>query len=258
MIKLIDSHAHILSEQFDEDRDILIENSKKKLEAIIEIGCDKASFEPVMALKEAHSGFIFPALGIHPTHYSEYSEEVKNQLEEYAKNGEIVAIGEIGLDLYWYPDTISQQKEILISQLDIAKKYDLPVIIHCRDAFDECFAILETYKPLKGVMHSFAGTAEQANKIINIGLHIGLSGPITFKNGVDQRNVAREIPLEKLLVETDAPYLTPVPFRGKRNEPSYVLYVAEAIALEKKISLESVIVATTLNTQNLFLKGIDV
>lgn len=255
MMKLIDSHAHILSEQFNEDRDLLIEDSRVKLEAIVEIGCDKASFEPVMKLSEEHKGFIFPALGIHPTHYDEYSLEVEQQLEEYAKGGKVVAIGEIGIDLYWYPETIDKQKQILVSQLKIAKKYDLPVIIHCRDAFDECFKILEEYKPLKGVMHSFAGTAKQANKIIEIGLHIGLSGPITFKNGVDQRNVAREIPLEKLLVETDAPYLTPVPFRGKRNEPSYVLYVAEAIALEKKISLDNVIEATTLNTYNLFLKG---
>lgn len=258
MMKPFDSHAHVSSLQFKEDLNEVINDSIDKLSGIIEVGCDIEAIPNVLELASRYENFIFPAIGIHPTNADEYSEEFEKQLINLIKSKKIVALGEIGIDLYWDTIPFELQDIVFRKQLAIAKKYDIPVIIHSRDAFNESYNILKEFAPIKGVMHSFSGDVIEANKIIELGLLIGLSGPITFKNGLLQREVAKNIPLEYIIVETDSPYLTPVPFRGKRNMPSYVTYVAEAIAIEKCLTLNEVIEQTNKNVRRVFLEGKDV
>lgn len=258
MIKPFDSHAHISSLQFKDDINEVINDCIENLTGIIEVGCDLESIPSVLSLAQAHENFIHAAIGIHPTNAYEYSETFEEQLIELIVQQKIVAVGEIGIDLYWDTVPYEVQEKVFRKQLEIAKKYNMPVIIHSRDAFDESYNILKDYAPLTGVMHSFSGDLIQANKIVDLGLLVGLSGPITFKNGTLQREVAKGVGIEHLVIETDSPYLTPIPFRGKRNMPSYVRYVAEAIAIEKGMTLNEVIVATNENVKRVLLGGKDV
>lgn len=164
-----------------------------------------------------------------------------------------MAIGEIGLDYYWYPDNKEEQEVLLRKQLDIAKALNLPIVIHAREALDDTYNVLNDYPGLTGTIHSFSGNGEEALKFIELGFVVGLTGPITFKNGDNQKDVAKKVPLDKLLIETDGPYLTPVPHRGKRNRPEYIYYVAQEIANQKGISVEEVLAATTSNFKRVFL-----
>lgn len=258
MIKPFDSHAHISSLQFKDDINEVIDTCITELSGIIEVGCDLESIPSVLTLAEKHPKFIHAAIGIHPTNANEYDDNFEKQLISLIIEKKIIAVGEIGIDLYWDTIPFELQETVFRKQLEIAKKHDMPVIIHSRDAFEESYNILKDYAPLRGVMHSFAGNLEQASQIVELGLLIGLSGPITFKNGMLQREVAKGINISNLIVETDSPYLTPVPYRGKRNMPSYVRFVAEAIAIEKGLTLEEVIVETNSNVKRVFLGGKDV
>ena len=208
--------------------------------------------EEVMALIKKYDN-VYGMLGIHPSEVKDWNDNIRNKIIEYAKNPKIVAIGEIGLDYYWDKSFNELQKEIFIKQIKLANELNLPISIHDRDAHKDTFDILKEYnKSSKVVMHCFSGSVEFAKECIKEGFYIALGGVVTFKNAIKTKEVAKAIPLEKLLLETDAPYLTPVPFRGKENQPAYIKYVAEEIAQIREISFEKIDEITTKNACEVF------
>lgn len=251
---MIDSHAHLYSDQFAEDIEKVISDAKKAgVTAVIAPNVDVESIEPTLSLVGDNVGFIFPALGLHPTSIKDLFREdlikVKSVLD---KEKNIVAIGEVGLDLYWDKSYLDQQIEALNIQIGWAIERDLPVILHIRDAFDEAFELLEQYRGvIKGVCHSFTGTLEQANRMIELGLYIGINGIVTYKKS-GLAEVVSEIGLDRVILETDAPYLSPTPYRGKRNESSYLRFIALKIADACQVDIETVVEKTTDNCNNLF------
>ncbi len=250
---MIDTHIHLGHEQYNEDLAEVITSAKLNgVESVVLIGCDKSSIERAIVVHEKYPEFTKLAVGWHPTDVKTWTKESLNYIEEIAKKYNCVALGEMGLDYYWYPDEKQQQIEIFRKQIELAQKLELPIIIHARDAYDDCYEILKEYAPINGVMHSYADSGENAMRFVELGLMIGLSGPITFKNGYQQKETAKEVPLEKLLLETDGPYLTPVPYRGKRNRPEYIEFVAQEIAFNKQLSKQDVIDQTTINAKKLF------
>ncbi len=250
---MIDSHIHLTHEKYKDDIEEVINSAKMAgVESVVLIGCDELSIKESIKLAKSDQSFFQLALGWHPVDVRYWTPETKQLLLDEVDKNDIVAIGEIGLDYYWYPEEEELQKEVFEFQVKLAKKLDLPIIIHAREAYDDCYDILAKYAPIKGVMHSYADTAEKAQRFIELGMYIGLSGPITFKNGQNQKDTAKVIDLKRLLLETDGPYLTPTPYRGKRNLPQYVEYVAEEIALQKGISKDDVIEQTTRNAKTLF------
>ncbi len=245
---MIDSHAHILSEYY-ENIDLLINDLRSK-NMINVINCAdsiKTSHE-IIDLSKKYESFLLPAVGIHPENVDEIDRV--NEIEEILKNEKIYAVGEIGLDYYWNKENKDKQKELLNLQLDLAEKYNLPVIIHNRDAIQDCFDELKKRK-LKGVIHCYTGSYEMAKEFIKLGYKLGIGGVLTFKNS-KLYELIEKISLDDILLETDSPYLSPEPFRGKTNVPSNVLYVAKRIAEIKNVSLEEVIEKTTKNTIELF------
>ncbi len=245
---MIDSHAHILSEYY-ENIDLLINDLKSKnmLNVINCADSIKTSHE-IIDLSKKYESFLLPAVGIHPENVDEIDKV--NEIEEILKHEKIYAIGEIGLDYYWNKENKDKQKELLNLQLDLAEKYNLPVIIHNRDAIQDCFDELKKRK-LKGVIHCYTGSYEMAKEFIKLGYKLGIGGVLTFKNS-KLYELIEKISLDDILLETDSPYLSPEPFRGKTNVPSNVLYVAKRIAEIKNVSLEEVIEKTTKNTIELF------
>lgn len=255
---MIDTHIHLGHEQYDNDIDEVIANAKAKgVESVVLIGCDEHSILKATKLHHQHPNFTRLAVGWHPTDVNTWSESSLELIKRIVKEENVVAIGEMGLDYYWYPEQKNEQIELFKTQIELAQELDLPIIIHARDAYDDCYDLLKQYAPIKGVMHSYAGDGANAMRFVELGLSIGLSGPITFKNGHQQKQTAKLVPLEHLLLETDGPYLTPVPYRGKRNLPEYIEYVAEEIAFNKQISKKEVIEQTTINAKKLF-GGFDV
>ena len=251
---LIDSHVHLDDIKFDGDRHILIENFKNNnIELVINIGADLKSSVASVDLANKYSN-IYAAIGVHPHSAKEVNTMVMEQLKELALNEKVIAIGEIGLDYYYDNSPRDIQRKWFIEQLKLAKELDLPVIIHTRDAMGETFDILKNNQNgnVRGVLHCYSGSPEMALEYIKMGFYISLGGPVTFKNARLVREVAEAVPLDKLLIETDCPYLTPEPYRGKRNEPVYVKYVAEKIAEVKKISYDELVKATNRNTKKLF------
>ncbi len=245
---MIDSHAHILNEYY-ENIDELIDKLKNN-NIINVINCAdsvETSIEVVESSKK-YDNYLLPAVGIHPENVDEIDKI--NKIEEIIKNEKVYAIGEIGLDYYWNKDNKEKQKELLNLQLDLAEKYNLPVIIHNRDAIQDCFDELKKRK-LKGVIHCFTGSYEMAKEFIKLGYKLGIGGVLTFKNS-KLYELIEKISLNDILLETDSPYLSPEPFRGKTNIPSNVLYVAKRIAEIKNTSLEEVIKITTKNTIDIF------
>ncbi len=245
---MIDSHAHILSEYY-ENIDLLINDLKSKnmLNVINCADSIKTSHE-IIDLSKKYESFLLPAVGIHPENVDEIDKV--NEIEEILKHEKIYAIGEIGLDYYWNKENKDKQKELLNLQLDLAEKYNLPVIIHNRDAIQDCFDELKKRK-LKGVIHCYTGSYEMAKEFIKLGYKLGIGGVLTFKNS-KLYELIEKISLDDILLETDSPYLSPEPFRGKTNVPSNVLYIAKRIAEIKNVSLEEVIEKTTKNTIELF------
>ena len=235
---MIDSHAHLNNDLFKSDLELVIKESKKKLEKILLISCDFIDFEEHSKIKNKDKNFFYHAVGLHPVEVANFKVGDLKKLEKLIIENEIVAIGEIGLDYHWHPEQKEEQKYFFEEQLKIAKNLNLPYIIHCREAYEDCFEIIKNNRYYNGVIHSFSSNLDMAMKFIDLGLYIGISGPITFKNGIDQKEVAKTIPIDKILIETDAPYLTPVPYRGKRNEPKYVEYILEEISFQRKISKE--------------------
>lgn len=251
---LIDSHAHLDDRRFDDDREMIINNLKNNnIELVINIGADLKTSVASVDLANKYEN-IYAAVGVHPHSAKEVNTMVMEMIKELAENEKVVAIGEIGLDFYYDNSPRDIQRKWFIEQLKLAKELDLPVIIHTRDASQETYDILKNNQDgtVRGVMHCYSGSVEMAARYIDMGFYISLGGPVTFKNARVVREVAEAVPLDKLLIETDCPYLTPEPYRGKRNEPVYVKYVAEKIAEIKGITYKELVKATNENAKRLF------
>lgn len=251
---LIDTHAHLNDEKFDNDRKEVIKRARESgLEKIINIGYNKETILTTLDLINQHD-FIYGAIGWHPNNAHEMAEEDFDWLKELSKHPKIVAIGEIGLDYYWDFAPKDVQQEIFRKQIKLAKELNLPIIIHNRDAHQDVFNILnsEGVNQVGGIMHSFSGSVEMALKSIDMGFYISFSGPVTFKNAKKPQEVAAAIPLDRILIETDSPYLTPEPFRGKRNESAYVKFIAAKIAELKGLDIEEIEQITTDNAKRIF------
>jgi len=250
---LVDSHAHVDDERFDADRDAVLERATVAgIELIINIGADMASSDRSIALAEKYSQ-IYAAVGMHPHDAKDMQEQDYNQLLRWASHPKVVAIGEIGLDYHYDLSPRPVQKEVFLRQLDIARQTGKPFIIHEREAHADTFEIVRTAaKGLEGVFHCFSGSVETAREYLKLGFYISVAGPVTFPKSAKTKEVARYVPLDRLLVETDSPYLTPQAFRGRRNEPAHVRLVAEEIAALRNLSLAELALATTQNARRLF------
>ncbi len=254
MIRLVDSHAHIYLDDFREDLNEVIDRAKEAgVERIYMPNIDHTSIEDMLRLADDFPGYCLPMMGLHPCSVEKNFEKELYEVEDYLSKGGFCAVGEMGTDLYWDKTYFEQQKEAFKIQCDLAWKFKLPIVIHCRESIDETIELVRpfTEKGLTGVFHCFTGTLEQAKQIISLGFKLGLGGVATFKKG-GMEPVIRGIGLENLLLETDSPYLAPTPNRGKRNEPSYVGLVAAKIARELGKDQEEIGEITSSNSITLF------
>ncbi|MEA3239416.1 MAG: TatD family hydrolase [Candidatus Bipolaricaulota bacterium] len=250
-LALIDTHAHLDSSDYNEDRAVVIARTFAEKIGVITVGVDLESSEAALKLSQQHR-FIWAGVGIHPHEARTFDAQVAKRLRELATDPKVVAIGEIGLDYYRDLSPRSTQRDVFAEQIELANDLRLPVIIHNRESTKDMLAILRKHRPKRGVIHSFLGDIDLAQEFMDLNLYLGIGGPLTFKKNDILRNAVSQIPVDRILLETDSPYLTPVPYRGKRNEPIYVRYVAEEIARLKGISPEQVAVITTQNAQLLF------
>ncbi|GAB3181888.1 TatD family hydrolase [Telluribacter humicola] len=246
---MIETHAHIYDEQFAEERDAMLERAWQAcIQQIWMPNCDHGTIEGMMQLAEQYPQRCLPMMGLHPTYVKEGFEKELQIVEDWLARYPFLAVGEIGMDLYWDTTFRSQQEEAFLVQCGLARKHNLWIDIHSRNAFWETVALIEKFADpeLTGIFHCFVGTLEEANKAIELGFKLGIGGVATFKNGGLDK-VLPYVDLEHLVLETDSPYLAPVPYRGKRNEPSYLELVAQRVADLKRISKAEVIEATTQN-----------
>ena len=251
---LIDTHSHIYLEQFDNDLDRVIKNAVEVgVEKIILPNINFDSIIKMQAVKLAYPLITELAIGLHPTSVNYNYKKSLNLIYNGFDIAEYVAIGEVGIDLYWDKTFIEQQKDAFDYQIELAKLYNIPIIIHSRNSFDDIIDVLKPHvsSGVKGVFHCFPGNSKQAKLVIDMGFYVGIGGILTYKNS-NMPEVVENIPLEYILLETDAPYLSPVPKRGKRNEPAYVKYVAEMIARIAATSYESVCKITGDNAKQVF------
>ena len=253
-MNIIDTHTHLYVKQFKEDIDIVIQRSiDKGINKFIFPAIDSSHFNDMHNLKDKYPDNIYLMSGLHPT---DVKEDFKDELEFVVNSlntHDYVAIGEIGIDLYWDKSFLNEQQEAFEFQIRLAIKHDLPIVIHCRDAFDEIFEILdkENCPKLRGVFHCFTGTLEQAKRAIDLDFVLGIGGVVTFKNGgIDK--FLNQIELKHIVLETDSPYLAPVPFRGKRNESSYIIHVVEKLSEIYGLSNEEIADVTTKNAEKVF------
>lgn len=251
---LFDTHVHVNAEQFNEDLEDVIERAKEAgVDNMVVVGFDRPTIIRAMELIETYD-FMYAAVGWHPVDAIDMTEDDLQWIEELSNHPKVVAIGEMGLDYHWDKSPKDVQMEVFRKQIRLAKKVGLPIIIHNREATADIVNILkeEEASSVGGIMHCFSGSAETALECINMNFYISLGGPVTFKNAKKPKEVAAAVPLDRLLIETDCPYLAPHPYRGKRNEPSYVKLVAEQIAEIKQLTIEEVSQATTENAKKLF------
>jgi TatD DNase family protein len=251
---ITDTHAHLYSEAFDEDRKEMIERAiKSKVSRFFIPAIDSTYTEAMFQLEKDFPDNVFLMMGLHPTHVKEnYKQELKH-VEGMLAQRQFYAVGEIGIDLYWDKSTLGIQQEAFKYQIKLAKQYKLPIVIHCREAFDEIFEVLDQEKSedLFGIFHCFAGNLEQAHQAISYNMKLGIGGVATFKNGkIDQ--FLNQIDLKHIVLETDSPYLAPVPFRGKRNESAYIIKVLEKLSLIYGVSEEQIAIITTQNSKDIF------
>ena len=250
---IFDSRAHYESEQYDADRAELLGSflPQKGVCGVIIMGSDMPSLQQTIALCDQYD-YFYGAVGIHPECAADLPDNWLQQVESLLAHPKVVAIGEIGLDYHWEDACPrDRQKEVFIAQLELARKYDLPVVIHDREAHGDMMDILRKYRP-RGVVHCFSGSVELARETVALGMYIGLGGVVTFKNARHSVEVAKDIPLDRLLTETDAPYMAPVPFRGKRCDSSMIAYDAAKIAEVRGITAQEVLTAGCKNACRLF------
>jgi TatD DNase family protein len=251
---LFDTHVHLNAEQFNEDLQEVIDRAiAEGVTNMVVVGFDEITIKKALELAESYD-FLYASVGWHPVDAIDMTQDHLDWLKELAGNPKVVALGEMGLDYYWDKSPKEIQKEVFRKQIRLAKEVQLPIIIHNRDATADIVEILkeENAGEVGGIMHCFSGSVETALECIEMNFLISLGGPVTFKNAKKPKEVAVEIPLDRLLVETDCPYLTPHPYRGKRNEPAYVKLVAEQIAELKGLTLEEVAEETAKNAKKLF------
>lgn len=251
---ITDTHTHLYSNEFDEDRNEMIQRAiDAGVSRFFIPAIDSGHTQSMYDLENSYPENIYLMMGLHPTHVKDnYLEELQHVEEELAKR-KFVAVGEIGIDLYWDKTHLPQQQDAFREQIQLAKKHQLPIVIHCREAFDEIFEILEEEKSadLFGIFHCFSGTHEQALQAISYNMKLGIGGVVTFKNGkIDQ--FLNQIDLAHIVLETDSPYLAPVPFRGKRNESSYLVNVVDKLAMIYNRSREEIASVTTENSKAVF------
>lgn len=251
---ITDTHTHLYSEAFEKDQDEMMSRALKSGVSRFFVPAIDSTYTAAMyALERKYPEHVFLMMGLHPTHVKEdYKEELTHVKTALAQR-KFVAVGEIGIDLYWDKSTLKQQQDAFRTQIQWAKDYQLPIVIHCRDAFDEIFEILEGEKSedLFGIFHCFTGTLEQAHRAISYNMKLGIGGVVTFKNGKIDQFLA-QIDLKHIVLETDAPYLAPVPYRGKRNESAYILEVLEKLSLIYGKSKAQIARITTANSKDIF------
>lgn len=254
MIAYTDTHTHLYSDSFESDRTALIQKAiSEGVQRFYLPNIEASSIEGMLALEKQFPENCFPMMGLHPCSVNANVDQELETVKTWLGKRKFAAVGEIGMDLYWDKTFVKEQERAFRTQIDWALEYGYAINIHCRDAFDPIYEIMSSYKTLpKGVFHCFSGNLEQANKIIAFGNYkLGIGGVVTFKNsGLDK--VVEQVGLEHLVLETDAPYLAPMPFRGKRNEPSYLVEVAKKIAVLKNVSLDEVADVTNRNSDFIF------
>lgn len=251
---LTDTHTHLYSEAFDDDRAAMMQRAfKNNIQRMFVPAIDSTYTESMLDLEKKYPKNVFLMMGLHPTHVKEnYLEELAH-VESMLKSRTFIAIGEIGIDLYWDKTLLEEQKTAFRIQIQLAKQYQLPIVIHCRDAFDEVFEVLESEKgdDLYGIFHCFTGDKEQAQRAISYNMKLGIGGVVTFKNGkIDQ--FLKDIDLMHIVLETDSPYLAPTPYRGKRNETSYLTEVVAKLSEIYQMSEEEIASITTENSKAVF------
>lgn len=251
---LTDTHIHLYSEAYEDDREQLIENAfKQHIERFFLPAIDSNTTQAMYELEARYPEHVFLMMGLHPTHVKENFEDELKHVEEQLGQRRFYAVGEIGIDLHWDKSTLAIQQEAFRSQIKLAKKHKLPIVIHCRKAFDEVFEVLEEEKSddLYGIFHCFTGNLEQAKRALSYNLKLGIGGVVTFKNGGINKFLD-QIPIKDIVLETDGPYLAPSPFRGKRNEPEYLIKVAEKIAEIYQKPIAEIAQITTQNSKDIF------
>ncbi len=251
----IDTHAHLTFPEFKIDLPDVIKRAKEvNLEAIINIALDNEALAASLKIAEEYPGYVFNAYGLHPHDASTWNEDIAKKMRELAKDKKIIAIGEMGLDYHYKLSPIEVQKEVFRKSLQIAQELDLPAVIHSREASKDTMLLIheENQGKLKGVLHCFGGDMDLAREALDLGLLISFTGNITFPKADIIRAAAKEIPLDRIMIETDCPFLAPQAFRGKRNEPAYVVKVAEQIAEIKGLTIEDIAAETTKNAKQLF------
>lgn len=260
---LIDTHCHLDFHEFDKDREQVLRRAREvDLVRILNPGIDLPSSRSAIKLAEMHPE-VFAAVGVHPNSALEWTERTHAELSILADHSKVVAIGEIGLDYYRDHAPPAVQKEVLLNQLELAKEKKLPIVLHCRQAFSDLLDIIAEWrkgftpldldnKSLIGVLHSFSDELHTANRALTLGLAIGITGPVTFRNAESLQSVVSKLPLDKVVIETDSPFLSPHPKRGQRNEPSYACYIADKIADLKRLPVDLVAEVTTNTANQLF------
>lgn len=257
-MQLVDTHCHIDLDAFDDDREAALDRARQAgVEHMLVIGFEPERWKAALELQGRVPG-IAVAAGLHPNSASKFSDEMLDEIATVAKRPEVIAIGETGVDCYWDDAPLDLQKRAFASQIDLARQLDMPFIIHQRDAEQEVLDVLRQFSGThRGVLHCFTGDWHYAQEVLDLGLHIGLGGAITFKSRTDLHEAAAKIPLERVVLETDSPFMAPVPHRGKRNEPAYVARVAERLAELRDASLLEIADTTTCNASQLFPGLID-
>ncbi len=253
---LIDTHTHLYLEEFNEDRDEMIKRAwDAGIQEVYLPNIDSSTIEPMLLMEDNYPEMCFPMMGLHPGSVKENFRDELKIVEKWLSERPFYAVGEIGIDLYWDKTYLDFQKEAFLTQVNWAKELDKPIVIHSRDAIDLIINLLKREKDqrLRGIFHCFTGTPEQAAEVMELGFFMGIGGVLTYRNaGLDE--TVKKIPMEFLVLETDSPYLTPAPYRGKRNESGYLRLIAEKLSLVKEVDLEDVAAITSFNAKKIFGK----
>ncbi len=253
---LTDTHTHLYSEEFNADRDVLIKSAiGKGISRFFLPNIDNSSIEAMLELEKNYPDNCFPMMGLHPCSVNESWEAELAKVEHWLENRKFAAIGEMGIDLFWDKTFVEEQKKVFLRQVELANVYKLPIVIHSRDSFEMIYELLVEHPKQEphGIFHCFTGTEDQAERAIRMGFYLGIGGVVSFKNsGLDK--VVERISLDHIVLETDAPYLAPTPYRGKRNLPEYLALVAEKVAAIKNCSIGEIAQITTANSKKIFGK----